>query len=1036
MTTMMRLVLSVTLAWLLTGLSSGVSAEDEKLTPQEREELENEAQHLHQEGNRAYMFGKLDAALVWFNKSLSLRERLSKGQDQPELATSLNSMGVVLESLGQADKALPFYERALKMRERLYQDQNHTDLADSLNNMGDVLHTLGRADRALLYYERALVMNERLYTGQDHPELATSLTNMGGVLQALGQTDKAWRYYDRALKMRERLYKGRDHPKLASSLNNMGSMLQALGQTDKALPYYDRALKMREVLYKDQDHPSLALSLSNMGVTLSVMGRAVEALPHLERALQMRQSLYEKKDHLLVAQSLTNLGTALKAAGRTQEALDSFAQAVKMYDRLFKEQDHPLLAESLDNMGTVLQALGRSDEAVVYFERALMMRKRLYKDLAPPDRPRSPDKTGSVFQSPDLVVQTLVSEQRPPEMNEQLDPGPDHPELARTLFKMGLAHLSARKPGPALSCFEQVLEMNTRLVQREAATSPEQVALDFLRTLPDVRSLYLTLTRKEQTSTDKVAGVLWSSQSVVTKLLERRHFIHQETDQIRQLREQLAGVRALLTAALRRPLTDSQREDLLRDLTKEAVQLEGQLLQALPPRLRDAGKSRPDDLLAALPAGSVYLDILRYEEQDGPNKGKARYVAFVFTPRDKVVRVELEMAKAIDEAANGWRNAVLDWTGRDVNDRFRAGCESAAAKHATTLRQCVWDRIATTLPRDTTTVYHTVEGDLGRFPFAALPDGKGILLEKYAFASVLHGAALLDALRKPAAMDDGKGKMLVVGGLDYGTGQTWKLLPGMVREREQVGKLAAGRLLANLGGKDASVERLLQTLPEARYAHLATHGQFDEKQFQQDQEKAERFRKSLRDYAGGAGAPERLGLGTCNLLAYVSLALSGANEPDKAGFAGGILSGEVIVGLQLEKLNLVVLSACETGLGANTDTEGVRGLQRAFHLAGCPNVVASLWKVDDHATAALMNTFWEYVLVHQLPPVQALKEAQLLIYRRPDLVPALATRGVPDFDNAVNVNSQKAVPEKVPQGGRSYRHPYFWAGFFLSGAGR
>ena len=75
----------------------------------------------------------------------------------------------------------------------------------------------------------------------------------------------------------------------------------------------------------------------------------------------------------------------------------------------------------------------------------------------------------------------------------------------------------------------------------------------------------------------------------------------------------------------------------------------------------------------------------------------------------------------------------------------------------------------------------------------------------------------------------------------------------------------------------------------------------------------------------------------------------------EAGPDGGILTGEAIAGLQLEKLKLVVLSACETGLGANTDTEGVRGLQRAFHLAGCPDVVASLWEVNDEATAALMN---------------------------------------------------------------------------------
>lgn len=77
----------------------------------------------------------------------------------------------------------------------------------------------------------------------------------------------------------------------------------------------------------------------------------------------------------------------------------------------------------------------------------------------------------------------------------------------------------------------------------------------------------------------------------------------------------------------------------------------------------------------------------------------------------------------------------------------------------------------------------------------------------------------------------------------------------------------------------------------------------------------------------------------------------------------------------------MVLRAFETGLRPNTDTEGLRGLQRAFHVAGCPNVVASLLEVDDEATAALMNTFWEKVLNRDSPlsPAQASREAQLLV---------------------------------------------------------
>ena len=168
----------------------------------------------------------------------------------------------------------------------------------------------------------------------------------------------------------------------------------------------------------------------------------------------------------------------------------------------------------------------------------------------------------------------------------------------------------------------------------------------------------------------------------------------------------------------------------------------------------------------------------------------------------------------------------------------------------------------------------------------------------------------------------------------------------------------------------------------------------------------------------------------------MGLALAGANTPDKAGTDGGILSGETIVGLKLEGLSLAVLSACETGLGSNTDAEGVYGLQRAFHLAGCRDVVASLWQVNDDATAALMNAFWERILVQKQTPLRALHEAQLLVYRRPDLVKTLASRGAANFDNIVKVNPEKETEPTTPApDGRTRSHPYAWAAFFLSGSG-
>jgi CHAT domain-containing protein len=113
--------------------------------------------------------------------------------------------------------------------------------------------------------------------------------------------------------------------------------------------------------------------------------------------------------------------------------------------------------------------------------------------------------------------------------------------------------------------------------------------------------------------------------------------------------------------------------------------------------------------------------------------------------------------------------------------------------------------------------------------------------------------------------------------------------------------------------------------------------------------------------------------------------------------------------------------------------EGVFGLQRAFHVAGCKNVVASLWKVDDEATAALMALFYHKLWEENKPPLQALREAQLHLYRHPEAIPVLAGKRGPDFDQEVKRPVEPKLPEAKP-GDRAA--PSLWAGFVLSGLGR
>src|SRR5262249_49107638 len=148
--------------------------------------------------------------------------------------------------------------------------------------------------------------------------------------------------------------------------------------------------------------------------------------------------------------------------------------------------------------------------------------------------------------------------------------------------------------------------------------------------------------------------------------------------------------------------------------------------------------------------------------------------------------------------------------------------------------------------------------------------------------------------------------------------------------------------------------------PRVRLAHLATHGFFAQKAVQGEQQRGAR---QLNDWQfSSSQTTEQVGLGRRSPLAYAGLVLAGANKPQEAGPDGGILTGEMLIRLPLEQLELAVLSACQTGLGRVADGQCVHSLQLAFHVAGCKNVVASLWNVSDEATAALMAVFYDELL--------------------------------------------------------------------------
>jgi CHAT domain-containing protein/tetratricopeptide (TPR) repeat protein len=883
---------------------------------------------------------------------------------------------------------------------------------NELANAGVKHYQAGQLAEATEALEKALAAARRLYPATEfpdgHPNLDVSLNNLARVLQDREKLADAEPLFREVVEMLRRRYPERDHPHLAEGLTSLAQVLQAQGKYADAEPLLRDALEMKRRLYPKQDHPYLAVSLSSLATVLQAQRKYADAEGLFREALAMNRRLYPKQDHPGVANSLNNLALVLRDQGKLADAEPLCREALEMRRRLYPKQDHPHLATSLNNLAGILKDRGKYGDAEPLYRDALEMFRRLYAKQ-------------------------------------------DHPRLATSLSNLAGLLKAREKYADAEPLFRDALRMFRSLAGAYAAVRSEGESLTLAASYPLARDAFLSSARALQAEPIAVYAEVWDSKGALARVYERRALAARAAaanPRAADLLARLTDVRRrradmLLAPRPADPATFRKRDEDLAGYTRQIEALDRDLRPLLPAvdRTEKLAKATPTDLQSLLSPDAAVVDFLRYVlfEQDPQKPGKegekwtVRYLAFVVA-RDKVAWVDLGPAKPIEDAVTAWRAAIT--TGKDVPSEMPER-----------VRDLAWAKVRKELPDKVKVVYVSPDLALCRIPWAALPGDKPdtVLLEDYAVAVIPHAALLLDKLWPQEAMKNRPASVLAVGGVAYDAAPTpsekpavnrgepllkpgqklqWDALPGAAAEVKGVTGAARRKDLVcrTLEKEEATTAAVLAALPKVKYAHLATHGFFADASFRSAfQVDPKLFEMTLRG--------ERVGAGALSPMVMTGLVFAGANKPGTPG--RGIVTGEALVDLDLSGLELAVLSACETGLGDTAGGEGTFGLQRAFHLAGTRDVIASLWKVPDRPTAALMALFYRNLWDKEMPPAEALRQAQLEIYRHPEKIPDLAAGFRGKF---VEVPGTEETPVKPGADGKA--HPRLWAAFTLSGPGR
>ncbi len=300
--------------------------------------------------------GLLEKASPPQAEALTIRRHLLSA-NHPDILSSINSMGLLLQDQGKLVEAERYLREALEGRRRVLGDQ-HRDTLASLDAVGNLLFVQGELAEAETYFRTALDGRRRLQ-GSDHPDTLTTLNDLGTTAMMQGRLDEAERLFRQALAGRRRVL-GSEHLGTLSSLSTMGYLFMTQDKPAEAERFYSEALAGRRRILGD-DHPATLTMSANLAFVLMKQGKLAEAESHYRIAVEgVRRVL--GAEHQATLTFSGNMGALLTQQKRYSEAESVLRENVEGRAKFYGE-NHWKTADARSLLGEALTGLGRYEEA-------------------------------------------------------------------------------------------------------------------------------------------------------------------------------------------------------------------------------------------------------------------------------------------------------------------------------------------------------------------------------------------------------------------------------------------------------------------------------------------------------------------------------------------------------------------------------------------------------------------------------------------------------------------------------------------------
>jgi len=849
-----------------------------------------------------------------------------------------NKMVVELYQKGQAQQAVPYAEKVFNIRKDIL-GEKHPEALNSLANLAVIYQAVGRLDEALLLSEKSYVLHKQLL-GEKHLGTLSSLNNLAMIYQVVGKLNESLPLSEKAYEQNKQVL-GENHLGTLVSLNNLVMIYKAVGRLDEALPLFEQAYSLRKQV-SGEKHPSTLNSLSNLAMIYQTVGRLDEALPLSEKAYMLRKQLLgEKHPNTLV--SLNNLGSIYQVVGRLDEALPLSEKAYIQSKQMLGEK-HPNTLLSLNNLAIIYKLVGRLNESLSLFKKAYVQSKQVLGE-------KHPDTLKSLH------------------------------NLAITYYKQGHLEKSIDSLEQLMAGAESLRQTQLSVENRQTVFAKYVTSYYILSNLyveqKDYQSAFHTAEKtKARTLLESFAFKLALSKVDLTA--KERQKIEQQQAQLTFLDKKIVD-----TDKLDKRTAFRVRKNILlehvNNFHNDLKQRYPKFAQLIEPEIIRAEKGRQ-----LLQKDTLFINYLLYKNNvlvftlDATGELHAHYLSLIPGLEQTLTVYREALGTTIQGLRNQgksvWQLADGSFVmgakpGRDKKPRRIKDVDKISLYLAEKLLR----PIAEQLNSKTQLIFSPV-GELAQIPFETLILDQQPIIANHAisYAQSLSSYAMLKKREQTYQQLKGRHTLFAMGNPRYhapnsppknckaraievdmdklsrgnnyqealrSANQNWCNLPGTRKELEILKNLYPNSTIYQQAeASEGHLHQLNQakTLTNYQYLHFATHG------FLHPQ--------------------------TSALSALVLDQLDTTAEHD------GYLTAVEWIGYQL-KSDLMVMSACQTGLGETVSGEGIMGLPYALYIAGNKNTLMTLWKVDDAITAEFMRRFFTK-LKHGTSHIQALLETK------------------------------------------------------------